>query len=247
MTLIEREYYRFIRLAAQTIVPPIIMTILFIIIFGYSLGKQIEEISGFPYIVYILPGVAGMGMINNAFSNSATSLFMSRTDRSIENIMVAPLSHLKIVLALVIGGMTRGLVVGGITLLVASLLTELTLHSVLWSVAYLFLISIIFSSLGVVAALWAEDWDHLATLFTFIITPFIYLGGVFYSVSMLPPLWQKASLVNPMYYMIDGFRWAVLGQGDLSPWISGGVTFTLTLSFFTWAVWLFKRGYKLVV
>src|SRR5262245_960740 len=125
LTLIEREYYRFARLAAQTVAPPVIMTGLFIVIFGYSLGGQIESISGFRYILYILPGLAGMGAITNSYSNTSTSLYMARIDRSIENILVAPLSNLKIVSAFVIGGVTRGLVVGVVTILVAVLLTGL--------------------------------------------------------------------------------------------------------------------------
>lgn len=247
LTLIEREYYRFARLAAQTIAPPVITTILFVVIFGYSLGSQIEKISGFPYIIYLLPGLSGMGVITNSYSNSSTSLFMARIDRSIENILVAPLSHLKIVTAFVIGGMTRGLVVGGVTLLAAAILTGLTVEHLLFSILFLVLISTVFSSLGIISALWAEDWDHLATFSNFVITPFVYLGGVFYSVTMLPGIWQKISYANPMFYMIDGFRWAVLGRGDLSPWLAGGVTLALAVGTLSAAVALFRVGYKLVV
>ena len=247
LTLIEREYYRFARLAAQTIAPPIIMTILFVVIFGYSLGKQIESISGFPYIIYILPGIAGMGMITNAYSNSSTSLFMARMDRSIESILVAPLSHTKIVMAFVIGGMTRGLVVGGITLLVAAPLTSLKIAHLPATILFLFSISTIFSSLGIISALLAEDWEHLATFSTFVITPFIYLGGVFYSVTMLPGIWQKVSYGNPMLYLIDGLRWAVLGQGELSPYLTIGVTLGMVLLTLSIAIRLFRVGYKLIV
>lgn len=247
LTLIEREYYRFARLAAQTIAPPIIMTGLFVIIFGYSLGSQIESISGVPYILYILPGLAGMGAITNSYSNSSTSLYMARIDRSIENILVAPLSHLKIVTAFVIGGVTRGLIVGTVTVAVAALLTDLSVRHAGWGLLFLTLISVTFSSLGVISALWAEDWDHLATFSNFVITPFVYLGGVFYSVTLLPGIWQKVSHLNPMFYFIDAFRWAVLGQSDLSPWLSGGVTFAFAAGSLAFAVFLFRIGYKLVV
>lgn len=247
LTLIEREYYRFARLAAQTIAPPVIMTILFVVIFGYSLGGQIEKISGFKYILYILPGLAGMGVITNSFSNSSTSLFMARMDRSIENILVAPLSHFKVVTAFVIGGMTRGVLVGGITLIVASFLTDLTVTHFFLTLSFLLLISVIFSSLGVISALWAEDWDHLATFSNFVITPFVYLGGVFYSVTMLPEVWRKVSLANPMLYFIDGFRWSILGYGDFSPWISGGVTLVFAVGLLLLTVHLFRTGYKLIV
>ncbi|HSA60040.1 MAG TPA: ABC transporter permease [bacterium] len=247
LTLIEREYYRFARLAAQTIAPPVIMTGLFVVIFGYSLGGRIESISGVSYILYILPGLAGMGAITNSYSNSSTSLYMARIDRSIENILVAPLTPLKIVAAFVIGGVTRGLVVGTVTVAVAVLLTDLTIGHMGWGLLVLTLISAIFSSLGVISALWAEDWDHLATFSNFVITPFVYLGGVFYSVTMLPGVWKKVSYANPMFYFIDAFRWAVLGRGDLCPWLSIGVTVFFAFGLLSVAVLLFRSGYKLVV
>lgn len=247
LTLVEREYYRFARLAAQTIAPPVIMTSLFVIIFGYSLGGQIESISGFRYILYILPGLAGMGTITNSYSNTSTSLYMARIDRSIENILVAPLSNLKIVTAFVIGGVTRGLVVGVVTVAVAVLLTGLRIEHPFCGLAILTLISVVFSSLGVVSALWAEDWDHLATFSNFVITPFVYLGGVFYSVSMLPGIWHKVSFLNPMLYFIDAFRWSVLGRGDLSPWLSAGITAVFAFGLLAFAVGLFRKGYKLIV
>lgn len=246
-TLIEREYYRFLRLAGQTLLPPILMTILFIIIFGYSLGTRIREISGFTYIIYILPGLAGMGVINNAYSNVITSLYMARTDRSIENIMVSPNSYLKIVSAFVIGGVTRGVIVGLITLLAAIPLTGLSIHSPFMTLLQMVGIAILFSSLGVITALWAETWDHLATINNFVITPFVYLGGVFYSIDMLPTFWRHISLVNPLFYMIDGLRWSVLGRSDIIPLWSLGITAVLALSAFTLAVALFRRGYKLIV
>ena len=247
LTLIEREYYRFARLAAQTIAPPIIMTGLFVIIFGYSLGGQIESVAGVPYIIYILPGLAGMGAITNSYSNSSTSLYMARIDRSIENILVAPLSNLKIVTAFVIGGVTRGLIVGTVTVVVALVLTGLSISHMAWAFLVLILISIIFSSLGVISALWAEDWDHLATFSNFVITPFVYLGGVFYSVTMLPGVWKTVARLNPMLYFIDAFRWTVLGRGDLAPELTIGVTAAFAAATLSFAVYLFRVGYKLVV
>ncbi|MBI3541098.1 MAG: ABC transporter permease [Deltaproteobacteria bacterium] len=247
LTLIEREFYRFSRLAAQTIVPPVITTLLFILIFGYSLGGKIESISGFHYIVFILPGLVGMGVITNSYSNTSTSLFMARMDRSIENVIVMPLSSFRIVMAFVIGGVTRGVVVGGVTLLVAKLMTGLPIHHLSLMIFFLLLISSVFSSLGVISALLAEDWDHLATFSTFVITPFIYLGGTFYSVTMLPGIWKKIAFFNPMFYFIDSFRWSVLGVTDLSPWLSGGVTLSFAFLSLIIAILMFRRGYKLVV
>jgi ABC-2 type transport system permease protein len=161
------------------------MTGLFVIIFGYSLGGQIESVSGFRYILYILPGLAGMGTITNSYSNTSTSLYMARIDRSIENILVAPLSNLKIVTAFVIGGVTRGLWWGGDGRRGGASHGASDRTSILRSCDFNTHFNRLFL-LGVVSALWAEDWDHLATFSNFVITPFVYLGGVFYSVSMLP-------------------------------------------------------------
>lgn len=245
--LIEREYYRFIRVAGQTIAPPVITTFLFVVIFGYSMGSRIESISGVPYIIYILPGIAGMAVLTNSYSNSATSLFMARMDRSIENIIVAPVSHVKIVLAFAVGGLLRGVMVGVITVAVAALLTGFHVQHVVKGLVFLVSLSMTFSAFGIISALFAEDWDHLATISTFVITPFTYLGGVFYSVKMLPPVWQKVSMANPMLYFIDGFRWCILGTSDTSPLICFAVTLSCTLGGLGIAVWLFRRGYKLVL
>jgi ABC-2 type transport system permease protein len=194
-----------------------------------------------------LPGLAGMGVITNAYSNSSTSLFMARIDRSIENIVTAPISPLRIVLAFVVGGVSRGLVVGGVTLIVAALMTDLPLESLPLLLLMLLVLSITFSSLGIVSALWAEDWDHLATMSTFFITPSVYLGGVFYSIGMLPPLWRKISLLNPMLYLIDAFRASILGVSDLPLVFSVGVSVVLAAAALGTAVWLFRIGYKIIV
>jgi ABC-2 type transport system permease protein len=246
-TLIEREYYRFMRLAGQTLVPPVLMSVLFIIIFGYSLGPRIREISGFSYIIFILPGLVGMGVLNNAYSNTITSLYMARTDRSIENILVSPNSYLKIVSAFVIGGVTRGFLIGALVLAVAIPLTGLSIKSLPIALLLMMAIATAFSSFGVITALWAETWDHLATISNFILIPFSYLGGVFYSIDMLPGVWRTVSLFNPLFYMIDGLRWAVLGRSDIAPIISISITLSLAVGCFAVAVYLFKKGYKLIV
>ncbi len=245
-TLVYRECYRFIRLAGQTIAPPILTTLLFIFIFGYSLGTRIKEIEGFSYIFFILPGLASMGVINNAYANTSTSLFMARMDRSIENMLVCPLSSTQLVGAFVIGGMIRGLVVGFFTFLVAILAIDLEIHHWPHTLLVLALTSILFSSLGILSALWSEGWDQIASFTTFVITPFIYLGGVFYSIHMLPPFWHKVSLINPVFYIVNAMRYAVLGHSDISFKFSLGFLSLTTMLSFSLAVYLFRRGYKLV-
>ncbi len=245
-TLILRECYRFVRLSGQTIAPPIVSTLLFILIFGYSLGSRIKQIGGFDYVLFILPGLAAMGVVNNAYANSSTSLFMARMDRSIENMVACPLSPLQMVSAFVIGGLMRGLVVGLLTLAIGIPTVGLEVHHWPHTVLVIGLSSVLFSSLGILSALWAEGWDQIATFTTFFITPFIYLGGVFYSIHMLPAFWQKASLFNPIFYLVDATRWAVLGHSDIPYWYSLAFLAGTALSSYGLCVYLFKKGYKLV-
>lgn len=247
LTLIEREYYRFIRVAGQTVAPPVITTFLFVLIFGYSMGSRIESIAGVSYIIYIVPGLAGMSVLTNSFSNSSTSLFMARMDRSIENILVAPLSSMKIVMAFALGGVLRGMIVGIVTLATAYFLTDFHIQHFLLGALFMVALSMTFSALGIIAALVAEDWDHLATISTFFITPFTYLGGVFYSIEMLPPVWQKVSLANPMLYFIDGFRWCILGAASVGPVACFSVTLGATAAGVLAAVIMFRKGYKLIL
>ncbi len=245
-TLIEREYYRFARLSKQTIAPPIITNLLYIFIFGFSLGSRIHEVEGFRYIVFILPGLAAMGIITNSYANTSTSLFMARMDRSIENILSSPLSYLQIVTSFVIGGVLRGMVIGGISLLISTTVVHMPLEH--WGLTALIVIlnSVTFSALGIISALWAESWDQIATFTNFFITPFIYLGGVFYSIQMLPPIWLKVSLCNPIFYMVDALRFSTLGHGDVAFLYSFGVVFGMAVLSFAVCLILFKRGYKLI-
>jgi len=245
-TLIGREYYRFARLSKQTVFPPVLTTLLFVLIFGFSLGSKIREIHGFSYIVFILPGLAAMGVLTNSYANTSTSLYMTRLDRSIENILAAPLSSLMIVTAFVIGGLMRGVIIGVVTLLIAYLCVPMPFPHLGWSILVIVLSSITFSSLGILSALWAESWDHIATFTNFFITPFVYLGGVFYSVQMLPPFWHRVSLFNPIFYAVDALRWGTIGVGDLPFWIPLSALSAAALLSFGACVLLFKRGYKLI-
>lgn len=245
-TLIERECYRFARLWKQTLFPPLISTLLFIFIFGFSLGSRIKEIEGFAYILYILPGLATMGVVTNSYANTSTSLFMAKMDRSIENILASPISHYQVATAMMIGGLIRGIVIGTLTLLVSMLSVHLPIAHPIWAFFILVLNSILFSSLGIISGLWSESWDQIATFTNFIITPFVYLGGVFYSIHMLPPFWQKLSLGNPIFYLVDALRWCVLGKGDIPFSISLAFIGSVTLASYWICLRLFKHGYKLI-
>jgi ABC-2 type transport system permease protein len=245
-TLIEREIYRFMRLFNQTVMPPLVTTVMYILIFGYSLGSHIKEIEGVSYIVYILPGLVQMSVITNAYANSSTSLFMARMERSIENFLVAPLKNFQIVSALMLGGLLRGMVVATTIILVSSFFVDFP--SVNWFLVFsgIFFTSILFSGLGIISALWSESWDKIATFTNFVITPFIYLGGVFYSIKMLPPLWYKVSHLNPIFYCVDLVRFGFLGVTDTNPFVSLAIVSTSAVAIYLFCVYLFWRGYKMV-
>lgn len=246
LTLIERECARFVRYARQTVVPPLVTTIMFILIFGYSLGSRISEISGFSYIIYILPGLIQMGVITNAYANTSTSVFMAKLERSIENLIVSPLNFFQITTAYLIGGMMRGLAVGLVTIISAAFIVDLPLHHYGFILLSLVITSLLFSGLGIISGLQAESWDQIATFTNFIITPLVYLGGVFYSITMLPPFWHQASLFNPIFYSIDLLRYGFLGIHDAPPWQATLVILAMATIVYGLTLFLFWRGYKII-
>ncbi len=245
-TLVERECYRFLRLSRQTIVPPVITTIMFILIFGYSLGSRISEIHGVPYILYILPGLLQMGLINNSYANTSSSLFMARMERSIENLLVAPLHYSQIVSAYMIGGILRGFTVGFTVLATSALFVDIPAINWPLLIGSLFLTSMLFSGLGLVSALRAESWDNIATFTNFVLTPFVYLGGVFYSIDMLPPVWREISHFNPIFYCVDVVRHSFLQHSDAPVWLSLVIIGSMALAVHGLCVYLFRRGYKMM-
>lgn len=246
ITLIRFEFFRFIRLIKQTVFPPILTTLLFILIFGFSLGDRIHNLHGFTYILYIIPGLAAMGVMTNAFSNTSASVYMARFDQSIYNILSCPLKPTWIVSALVIGGIMRGFLIGAITLFVSLLMLKAPLYNIFFTLFFLLVMSILFGCWGIISGLRAKTWDTLATTQTFIITPMVYLGGVFYSIELLPEPWQTISMFNPIFYIVDGVRYGVLGIHDAPLTLSFSITFGLAIVLYTLCVYLFRIGYKLV-
>ncbi|MDO8494057.1 MAG: ABC transporter permease [Deltaproteobacteria bacterium] len=246
ITLLSHETYRFIRLIRQTVFPPIITTCLFILIFGFSLGDRIREIHGFPYIIYIVPGLTAMGVMMNAHTNTSFALYMSRYDQSIQNWISAPLRPVEIVIALIWGGIARGMMIGLITLGVSLAILQFKPVNIGITLLFLLLQSIFFGCFGLIGGLRAKTWDNLATTQNFVLTPLIYLGGVFYSIELLPGIWKKISMFNPLFYMVDGVRYGILGIHDSPLWLSLTVTVCFTGIFFAVCVWLFHIGYRLV-
>jgi ABC-2 type transport system permease protein len=244
-TLTRREVGRFLTLWRQTVFPPILSALLYILIFGEALGSRIQLIDGWPYTEYILPGLAMMGVLTSAYANSSSSLFVAKHEEYINDVLIAPLSYWEVVLAYTLGAMIRGLIVGVLILGVGIVVIDLPVLHPWTALAFLIVVSAFLSCAGLVMALWAESWDHVMLLLNFVITPLVFLGGVFYSIHMLPPFWRTVSMVNPIFYMINGLRYGVLGVADASPGWSLALSAALAALLFAWTVHLFRVGYKL--
>lgn len=244
-TLTRREIGRFLTLWRQTLFPPVVTALLYILIFGEALGSRIREIEGFGYTEYILPGLAMMGALTSSYSNSSSSLFIAKHEQYINDVLIAPLSYWEVVLAYTLGAMVRGLTVGAIILVVGIVAADLPLVHPAMAIAFFVVVSASLSCAGLIMALWAESWDHVALLLNFAITPLVFLGGVFYSIQMLPPFWETVSLFNPIFYMINGLRYGVLGVADASPIASLALTSAMAAGLFAWTVHLFRVGYRL--
>ncbi len=245
-TILQRELGRFFTLYKQTILPSIITAALFLFIFGFALQSRIGTIKDVSYLHFILPGLAMMAVINNGYSNTASSLYQAKQLSFIEDILIAPISATEAALAYILGGAARGFINGGIILILGATAFDIHFHNILLTFVLMMVVSIAFSSIGLIFGLQAENWDHVMLLITFAITPLVYVGGVFYSIDMLPLEWLKtASLFNPLYYMVNGLRYGTLGVYDTSPLWSVGMAVVLTGISFVVGVYLFYRGYKI--
>jgi len=245
LTLLRREIYRFIVLPNQTIVPPLVSALLYVLVFGYAIGSRIAHVSGAPYVTYIFPGLVMMNAINGAYANTTTSLFIARNELFIQDLLVSPLSHLEMVLAYTLGGAVRGMLVGLSTLAVGYLTLGVHLHDAAATVFFLAISSLAFAALGNIVGLWAERWDDVAICLNYVVTPLVFLGGVFYSIDMLPPGWQAANRMNPIFFLVNGFRHGILGIQDAGTGLCAIVGIALASALFAIAVTLFHRGYKL--
>lgn len=244
-TLVWREIYRFLSVFTQTLFPPVVSSFLYIFIFGFSLGQRIENIDNFPYLVFMIPGLIMMYVIEGSYSNTSSSLFISRWANNIEELLVTPLSYFEMVLAILIGGLARSLVIAGGVYLVSLCFVRFPLAHPLVIFYFLIFTSLIFSSIGMIVALLAEEFEHLSLCTTFVITPLIFFGGVFHSLEMVPSTVRWLTVFNPMFYMINGFRYGMLGASDASLMTSSLVVFLIFIALFSSTVYLFRIGFKL--
>ena len=214
-TIVHREIRRFLRIWVQTLVPPAITIALYFVIFGSLIGSRIGDMGGFDYMQFVVPGLIMMAIIQNAYGNVVSSFFGTKFQRNVEEMLVSPVKEITILLGYVVGGMTRGLAVGAIVTVLALFFTDLSVHNWWVTISMVFLTALVFSLAGFINAIFAESFDDISIIPTFVLTPMIYLGGVFYSVDLLPEFWANVSLINPILYMVNGFRFGILGASDV--------------------------------
>ena len=244
-TFVTRELKRFLSLYNQTLVPGLLTTVLYIVVFGKSLGSRIGDIKGHSYMDFIIPGLAMMNAITNAYSNSASSLFQAKIMQFLDDILITPLSGLEISLGYIVGGAARGFINGILVLVMGLLLTDISLSHPFLIVVELLVVSWAFGAVGLLVGIFAKTFDNIQLLVNFFLTPLVFLGGIFYSIDMLPPLWRNISLFNPLYYMINGLRYAVLDIADTSPAVSFLVSAAAAVIFTLAGAILFSRGYRI--
>jgi ABC-2 type transport system permease protein len=241
-TIVRSETKRFFRIWTQTFLPPAITTTLYYVIFGTFIGSQIDPIDGFTYMQFIVPGLVMMAVITNSFTNTVSSFWGAKFQRQLEELLVAPVPPFVVLCGYVTGGMIRGLLTGLLVLIIALFFTKLTVASFFAIIVFILLTSVLFSILGLITGIYAKSFDGVSIIPNFVLTPLTYLGGVFYSVEMLSPFWQGVSQLNPILYMVNGFRYGFLGISDVS--IFWSLVMLVTMSgLLTWyTLYLFQTG-----
>jgi ABC-2 type transport system permease protein len=242
LTIIIKEVSRFLRIWGQTILPPAVSMTLYFIIFGSLIGPRIGTMGGFGYMEFIAPGIIMMAIINNSYSNVVSSFFGAKFQRHIEEMLIAPIPDAVILAGYVTGGVARGLIVGLVVTVVALLFTHLQIHSYFVVISIVTLTSVLFSLGGFINAVYARNFDDISIIPTFVLTPLIYLGGVFYSIDMLPEFWQGVSRFNPILYMVNAFRYGILGVADIDIGHAFVIILLFTVALTVYALVLLKRG-----
>ncbi len=241
-TIIIREFGRIVRIWGQTIVPPAVTATLYFIIFGSLIGKRVGQVGGYDYMQFIAPGLIMMTVITNSYGNVVSSFFGAKFGKHLEELLVSPLPNWLILSGYVTGGIVRGLAVGSVVTLVALFFTRLSVHHVFAIISAVLLTSVVFALGGFINALFAKNFDHISWLPTFVLTPLTYLGGVFYSVTMLPGWAQALSHANPILYMVSAFRYGFLGESDVDLKLAYGIMIGGAVLMFALAVTLLNRG-----
>ncbi len=245
ITLIYREIWRFLVLWKQTIMPGIISSALYIIIFGHALGSRIGKINNVEYMNFIIPGLIMMSIINQSYQNSSSSIMQAKYLKFIEDYLIAPISGFELSLSFIIGGMMRGIVNGFAIIITCWILTDITINNYLLSLFFIGIVSFTFGAVGVIIGIISKTWDQVGVFSNFVFMPLSMLGGVFWSIDMLPESWQIISLLNPLYWMINGLRFSMIGISEMSVYVSIIISIIFAFIFFLIASILFSTGYKI--
>ena len=241
-TLLTREIRRFLRIWPQTLLPPAITMTLYFIIFGNIIGSRIGEMGGFNYMDYIAPGIIMMSVINNAYANVASSFYSAKFQNHIEEILVAPVPNYLILAGYVAGGIARGLCVGLIVTLVSLFFTDISIQHIFVTISIVVLSAVMFALGGFINGIYASSFDEISIIPTFILTPLTYLGGVFFSITLLPDFWQTASLFNPIIYMVNAFRFGMLGVSDIAIEVAFSIIIACIVALTLFALHLLNKG-----
>jgi len=241
-TILIKEILRFMRIWMQTILPPAITMTLYFIIFGNLIGSQIGDLEGFSYMQYIAPGLIMMAVITNSYANVVSSFYGSKFQRHIEEMLVSPIPNYLILMGFVGGGVARGLIVGLVVTLVSLFFTDLHIHNLWVMVTMVALTAVLFSLGGFINGIYAKSFDDISIVPTFVLTPLTYLGGVFYSIHMLSEFWQGVSLLNPILYMVNAFRYGILGISDISIYTAFAIIMLFVAALFIFSLRLLDRG-----
>ncbi len=241
-TIVKKEVLRFSRIWKQTIIPPVITNILYFIIFGSLIGERIGEVENYSYTDYIFPGLLLMSVITHSYTNTVSSLYISKYHRYIEELLVSPIENYTILIGFITGGVIRGLAVGIVVILVAQFFVNFKISYIPITLLIIIFSSILFSMCGFLNGLFANDWDDINIIPTFIMTPLTYLGGIFFSISMLPDFWQGLALANPILYLINGLRFGMLGISDVSIYLSFLIIASALLIMFYLCLYYLNNG-----
>ena len=243
--LSRRECHRVLRLWTQTTLAPVVSSLLFIVVFGLSLGGRINQVQGYDYEQFIVPGLLAMAMAQAAYSNNASTIYQGRSDRFIDDVLAAPIHHWQVNLGYLIGGAFRALIIGGALAALALPITGApVVHPALLILAVLLLVAG-FGALGTIVGIYAETFDHTSFINNIVILPLTFLGGVFYSIDRLGSPWEQLSHANPLFYVVEAIRYGFLGTSDVSPWIAFAVVTAMCMALLAWSQWLFTSGRKL--
>ena len=241
-TMMRKEFVRMFRIWSQTFLPPVITSTLYFLVFGTFIGSQLAPIQGISYMQFIMPGLIMMTVITSSYTNVVSMFFMAKFMRTIDEILVSPTPDWVVILGFVSGGILRGLITGVLVLIVALFFAPIAIANVFVIIAAFMLTSVVFSLAGLINGVYAKGFDGISIIPTFVLTPLTYLGGIFYSITLFPEFWQNVSLLNPILYMINAFRYGFWGISDIPLWQCFAVLIGITALFILASMWLFRNG-----